>query len=379
MSIASFLRKHKIKTRVADLGKELLPWEFRPDIVGIGATTPYYLNAIRVCREVRQKIPHVKIVLGGSHFTASPEDAPPEADAVVSGEGEKAMLQICLEGIKDRLIQGESLDNLDRIPIESEDLLDVLYKGRQARLHVLGARGCPFSCAFCAEHSRKIRLHSVEYLFEKLKLIVRKYHNLIFFSDDIFTLNKQWAYDLCESILRAKLKLRFFANGHIRYFDRNLLIQMKKTGLERLCYGIESGNQEILKLIRKGFTVEEAEETIARTRETGIEMNLLYMVGNMGETQQTIQDTVDFALSHNTQKWCSYAIPFPGTEFRRQAVLYGKIVSHDYDLYTNDHINYLPHGVSAEFLENARNKILFELYQRYSVRQRLSRQLKRLF
>ena len=378
-AIASFLRKHGFKTDVLDLGKSPLPEKIRPDIIGIGASTPFFKNSIKLCKEIRRKFPDTLLILGGPHFTACPEDAPSEADAVVVGEGETAMLTICREGIRGKRIEEQRIETLDEIPIEDEDLQDVLYKGRQARLHILGSRGCPFSCAFCAEHSRRIRLHSPEYVVENVKRITSRYHNTVLFGDDIFTLERNWAATICESLLREKVKLKFYANGHVRHFDRELLRLMKKAGLTRLSYGIESGSNQVLKLIKKRFTVEIAEETIARTEEAGIDLNLLYMVGNIGDTESTISDTVKFALHHNTQKWCSYAVPFPGTEFRTKAARYGTILSSDFDNYNNSSINYLPHGVSAEYLQQARNAILSNLHQQYSIWQRAGQKARRLF
>ena len=314
-SIASFLRKENINVRMIDLGKQDIPLDFIPDIVGIGASTPYSKNAVFCSKKVRKLFPHSKIVFGGHHFTAVPEDAFPYADAVVRGDGELAMLDICYNGISERIVNGTPIENLDDIPLPDEDLLYCIYKGRKTRLHIVGARGCPFNCVFCAEHSKVVRYHSVDYFVENLQILAQRYHNNIFISDDIFTLNKVRATEICEKILRMQLDLRLRVFGHINCFDKDLLLLMKQAGVHTVSYGIESGNNNILRLINKKFTVEQASEVIKKTAETGINVNCLYMVGNIGETEETVADTVAFALRASKERWCSFALPFPGSKF----------------------------------------------------------------
>ena len=356
--LASYLRKERIDVRMVDLGKQALPGDFVPDIVGIGASTPYFRNAISCSKRAKKLFPRAKIVFGGHHFTARPEDAFPYADAVVKGEGEQAMLDICRGGICERIVSGKPIEELDDIPLPDEDLLDCIYKGRGTRLHIVGARGCPYHCVFCAEHSKVIRYHSVDYFVENLKILARRYHNDIFISDDIFTLNKARAAQICEKIIGLKLDIRLLVFGHIQCFDRDLLLIMKRAGVHTVSYGIESGNNEILKLINKKFTAEEAREVIQKTAEIGIDVNCLYMVGNIGETEKTIDDTVAFAMKASKKRWCSFAIPFPGTEFYSVGRQHGRIASRNWNKYTNQNIVYVPRGLTKRYMRKARDTIV---------------------
>lgn len=376
-AIGSYLRTNGIAVTMVDLNKQTIPEGGKFDLIGIGAASPYFKNSIKLCHRLRKEFPGVPIVLGGSHFSSRPEDGTEYADTVVVGEGELAMLKICKDGITQGIVYGETIDNLDDIPIEPLDLLDAVYKGRDGRLYVMGSRGCPFNCTFCRKDEGRIRNNSVEYLVEKLDLLVKRYHGNIVIADDIFVLNKKRAHSVCDEILRRNIPMKFVAFGHVRHFDRDLLLHMQQAGLSRIAYGIESGNDKVLKTIRKGFTIEQAEETIARTFEAGVEMDLLYMVGNMGDTSATIRDTVRFALKHNTRKWCSCAIPFPGTQFEQEAEKYGTIVSRDYERYTNRYINFLPHGVSAAELEAARNEIMDNRAIKVPLRSRVYGKLKK--
>jgi radical SAM superfamily enzyme YgiQ (UPF0313 family) len=352
------LRKENIEVRLVDLGKQALPSDYVPDVIGVGASTPYFKNAISFGKRARELFPHARIVFGGKHFTALPEDAFPYADAVVLGDGELAMLDICHNGITDQIIKGIPIDNLDDIPIPDEDLLDCIYKGRGTRLHIVGARGCPFDCTFCTEHSRKVRYHSVEYFVEYLHILPQRYHDEVFISDDIFTINKNRAARICEEIIRRQLNVRLRVFGHITSFDRELCLLMKQAGVHTLSYGIESGNNDILKLINKRFTVEQAEEVIRKTSETGIGVNCLYMVGNVGETQKTVADTVAFALRASEQRWCSFALPFPGSKFYEIAEQHGTLLTRDWDMYMNQNIVYVPRGLTKEYMQRARDTIV---------------------
>lgn len=357
-SIASYLRKNNINADIIDLGKCDLNKDRIPDIVGIGASTPYAKNAVKLCERIRKIYPDAKIVLGGHHFTALPEEGLPHADAVVKGEGEIAMLDICLNGIKDEIVMGKPLAELDLVPVFTEDILDTIYKGRSARLHVIGSRGCPYSCVFCAEHSEKVRYNSADHFLESLRKISKRYHSDIFISDDLFTVNKERAIEICERIIKEDLNLKLRVFSHVNCFDREVLLVMKRAGVHTVSYGIESGNDDILKLLNKTFTTSQALEVIKKTEETGLKANCLYMVGNIGETKQTIKDTVLFSQKAGSQRWCSFAIPFPGTEFYKRAGEYGTILTKDWDKYTNRHIVYLPEGVSKSYMKKARNCIV---------------------
>ena len=356
--IASFLRREGMDVRLIDLGKQNLTADFVPDIIGIGASTPYFKRAVDCSRKVRSLFPKSRIIFGGPHVSAMPDDAFPYADCVIRGEGELAMLDVCRNGIRGQIMIGVSLKELDNIPLPSADLMDFLYANRSARLHVLGARGCPFNCVFCAEHTRTIRYHSVDYFVENLRVVAQRYHNDILVADDIFTINKERTSRICEEILRQGLNLRLSVFGHITCFDRDLLLLMKRAGVHTVSYGIESGNNDILKLINKKFTIERAEEIIRKTAETGMNVNCLYMVGNIGETKKTVADTVTFALRASHQRWCSFALPFPGSRFYEVAEQYGTVLTRDWSKYTNRNIVFVPYGMTEKDLREARDAII---------------------
>jgi len=357
-SIASFLRKHGINVKLVDLGKQRLTKDFIPEVVGIGASTPYAKNALKTSKKVRKYFPQAKVVMGGHHFSALPDEAFPYADAVIRGEGEMAMLDICREGIKEKIVTGKLIQDLDDIPMFDEDLLDIIYKGRETRLHIVGARGCPFNCVFCSEHTKQIRYHSVDYFVDYLEILAKRYHNNIFISDDVFTVNVERSTRICEEILRRNLDLKLRVFGHITTFNKDLLLIMKKAGVHTVSYGIESGNDVILKLVDKKFTTEKALEVIRKTEEAGLTVNCLYMVGNIGETKETIADTVSFALKASKERWCSIAIPFPGTLFAEVADQYGTVLTKDWNKYTNQNTTYLPRNVTEKYMKQARDTIV---------------------
>jgi anaerobic magnesium-protoporphyrin IX monomethyl ester cyclase len=356
--IATYLRGAGVETRMIDLGKQPFPSDFVPDVVGIGASTPYAPGAISCSEEARRRFPRATIVFGGHHFAALPQDAFPYADVVVRGEGETAMLDICRNGVTERIVDGTPLASLDDIPVPDGDVLDCVYAGRAARLHIVGARGCPFSCTFCAEHARVVRCQSPERFVAELEVIADRYHNDILISDDIFTINKSRSTEVCERILRKGLNLRLQVFGHVRSFDRELLLLMKRAGVHTVSFGIESGNNGVLRQINKHFTIEQAEETVRKTAEAGLTVNCLYMVGNVGETPTTLADTVRVARRLSDVRWCSYALPFPGTHFYDVCEGHGTLLTRDWENYRNDTIVYVPRTLTAEEMRQARETIL---------------------
>jgi radical SAM superfamily enzyme YgiQ (UPF0313 family) len=280
-------------------------------------------------------------IVGGAHPTALPFDLSPEADISIIGEGEVTMAAIvahrqtgsspCLidgiayikNGTKVTTKRREYIGNLNTIPYPAWDLLPTEryrhqnpYKTKtKGYATVLTGRGCPFGCTFCGVKSmwgRYPRYRSVDNIVGEIELLIKKQRvSFIFFFDDTFTSNRERTLDICKGIKGFNIKWACFSR--VDGLDEELLITMKDAGCVEIQIGVESGDAEILKKIKKGITIESAIKTFKLVNNIGINTKGFFMIGNEGETPETVNKTIKLALELNpTYGFFSILIPFPG-------------------------------------------------------------------
>jgi radical SAM superfamily enzyme YgiQ (UPF0313 family) len=361
-SLDSWLISKGIDSELVNLNREELNLQDNPDIIGIGAYTICADEAKRLVGKFRKVYPKAKVLLGGRHFTYLPEEGK-EADGVVIGDGEYILEDICFNRVtidenKGQIFKGREFQDVENFYWQDETL-DKLYLGEVGKnnLPIVGARGCVFNCVFCGEHSKKIRYQSPESFVELLERILKRFHNRIFIVDDIFAINKKRAEKICDIIIRKDLKLKMRIFGHINSFDVELYKHMQRAGVEEVCFGVESGNNEILKLIGKKFTIDKAYNVIQQVKKIGLRAHCLYMLGNIGETERTMQETIKFARNVKSHgKWFSHAVPLPGTEFYRVANKYGKVLNKPWGKFYNTEVCFVPFGLTEQRLIELRKE-----------------------
>jgi len=312
---------------------------FNPDIAGISAVTRNFMEARRVTKEVKHRFA-CPVVMGGPHPTALPRatlQGLPELDAVIAGEGELPMLALAAEFdksgkidfekvpgaafIKDgRYIENqrpEPISDLDNLPYPAIDLLN----GEPAPLgndKLITSRGCPGQCNFCANicMGRKFRPHSPERVVAEIEHLTEKYGASYFHvMDDCFTADNNRVHRICDLIISKKLKIAWTAAGRVNtLLDESLIIKMKRAGCVRVQLGIETGSQSINNLIGKGTTLDMAEKCCGLLRKHGVESFNSFIIGNEGETKETIKETIAFSKKlRSTISVFNILIPFPGT------------------------------------------------------------------
>lgn len=283
-------------------------------------------------------------------------------DIVVKGEGEYAMLDLVqnkpLRDIKGITFRENAtiIDNPNRLPIKDLDSLpyparDLLPMDKYFSAgckktpndYILTSRGCPYGCIFCADyivHGKKFRYRSPENIIKEIEVLVNKYKIKEFdIIDDDFTLLPDRVNDFCELFIKKKLNKKLIwrcSNGvRIDKLSLSLLKKMKEGGCYMLSLGIESGNERILKNIKKGITLDQARRAVKWCKQVGIETRGLFMLGNLGEDGNTMNDTIEFAkeLDFNTVTF-HITIPFPMTE-------YWKIIKQEGKLYAKNWVDYI--------------------------------------
>ncbi|MBN2421478.1 radical SAM protein [Candidatus Woesearchaeota archaeon] len=339
-----------------------------PDILGMTCTTPLYNAALIIAKDLRKDNKQMKIVLGGPHISALPYESVsnPEIDFIVKGEGEYSFLNL-VKGIEKSkneknydfsqlkgigyLIDGkpfltppqELIQNLDELPFPARELTDMdkylkLYTGKKYSLMVT-SRGCPYQCIFCDSvitFGKRTRFRSPDNVIAEIKELVEKYGITdITFSDDTFTLDKERTIEICKKIVENNLDIKFICSSRANTIDEERLEWLKKAGCIQITFGIESGDDNILRIIKKGITTDMARKAIALVKKYGIGTHASYMLGNPGETLETVRKTINFARELDTDyAQFSIATPFPGTEMWDMASKQGLIKIKDFSKFT---------------------------------------------
>lgn len=360
--MAAFLRektKHELKVIDAaalDLSNEEVEKilkEFGADVVGVGAVTDTFEGALNVCKIAKRL--GMKTVVGGVHATVLPEEsiAFDEIDIVVIGEGEYTLAELLnvmekkedlkkVRGIifkkkvkdKIKLVKTElrgRIQNLDELPFPARDLFPwKLYSSYSSLvrnvpcMHIMTSRGCPFHCTFCA--SQKLWKGSIsrtpKNIVAEIEHLIKNYKvKEIYLFDDTFNLDLKRIEEFCAEIIKRKIKLSFRVVARVYPITKEILQKMKKVGVWCIQYGIESGNQEVIKDIKKGIDLKQARKTFKMTNDVGIRTFGFFMIGLPKDTKKTIQETLNFALELNPD-FVNFAILtiYPGTDIYELAI-----------------------------------------------------------
>lgn len=327
--------------------KELFLKE-KPDLVGISCVTPNFKQALRIA-SLAKKYSLATVVLGGVHASAVPKwilENNADIDTVVIGEGENTLLELCshIENNRDvewRKINGiayrngtdivvnqprEFIEDLDSLPFPARELIDLRlyqphpYVNRSKRSStILTSRGCPNFCVFCASHvtmGYKFRYHSAEYVLDEIRYLHDKLGvNHLVINDDTFTINKKRIEKICDGIIKNNLKIDWYCFMRVNNVTRDLIRLMKRAGCSSIGFGVESGDKEILKGLKKGINIEQCRYAFKICNQERIKTLAFFVFGCPGDNANTIAKTVRLAKELKpTLAFFNMLIPYPGTE-----------------------------------------------------------------
>lgn len=295
---------------------------FKPDIVGLTATTPSFPLVRRLARLLKEA--DLKVMIGGKHATVMPDAILKTEcfDYVVRGEGEVTVVDLLyhldnVEGVKgvSYIDHGvirhnpsrEYVKNLDILPFPARHLLpNHLYFSPLALRNpvtvMITSRGCPYNCIFCDPLTRggPYRLRSPENVVKELEEVVYK-HNIreVMFYDDTFTVSRKWVEKLCKYLIQNSLDIVWDCRTRVDKVDYELLRLMRKAGCYRVHFGVESSSEETLAFLRKGIKPVQAEAAIKAARKAGLITVAYFMLGTPGENLAMIVDTINYAIRLN--------------------------------------------------------------------------------
>ncbi len=319
------------------------------DLIGISSMTNTILDTYYTARFCKKILPKTKIVVGGIHATVLPVKTMEECseiDFLVVGEGELTMEELTknlkigkpkieqIKGLvyrdnKGKIIQNKNRElilDLDVLPLPAYHLLDMSkYVPHPTQYKVLPSysviaqRGCPFDCAFCSVHcvhGKKVRSKSVSYLISEIEILIEKFKAKgIHFQDSTFTVNRDYVVKFCEEIIRKKLFFKWDINTRVDCVDSQLLSLMKKAGLWMINFGLESGSQQSLDLLRKGIILSQTEKAIIMTRKIGIVTCSTWILGLPKEDEPMVKRTIQFSKKVGTElALFFFPIPYPKTD-----------------------------------------------------------------
>lgn len=396
--IATYLRRKRYSVKIIDAEAEMLSpsmvvdriCELSPLLVGIivsgtnpSASTMNMLGTRAVLEEIsRRKMP-VKTIVAGLHPSALPGRTLQEekTDFVCEGEGFTTIAELVntlkmdsgrqefnIGGLWYRK-EGKVVSNnratlikdLDEeIPFVSWDLLPMnKYRAhnwhcfqepgqkRQPYAVIYTSLGCPFTCHFCCINAifggSGIRYRRPKKVVEEIDLLVNTYGvKNIKIIDEMFVLNERHVLGICDLIIQRGYKLNIWAYARINTVNEKLLRRLKEAGFTWLAYGIESGNDRVLKSVTKGITVEKTKQIIKLTQDIGINVIGNYIVGLPEDDFQSMQDTMNLAMELNCEFINIYcATPYPGSALYEDAVKKGLKLPDtwaDYSPYSYEHV-----------------------------------------
>lgn len=338
--------------------EELLKKE-KPDLLGITGTSYIMPVVLKTAKLARELLPEAIIVSGGFGPTIEPEktlrEFPGTTNFVVVGEGETTFLELI-----QRLEKGEKkfddikglayLENnklittpargfiwdLDSIPWPAYHLLQPAfldYYGMHAQYKEMGrpnavmlaSRGCPHRCAFCSLKSKPYRARDPKKVVQEMRFYRDKYkiQSIQIYDDEFIGLNpkqNEWIKELCEEIEKEGLhkELTFLVQGRCsEYVDLEILEKMKEAGFVWIWWGVESGSQKILDLIKKDIKVENVFKVFKLAKKAGIKSMMFIMVGFPGEIPADIKLTANIIKKAKPDQVRIHILsPYPGSELR---------------------------------------------------------------
>jgi radical SAM superfamily enzyme YgiQ (UPF0313 family) len=355
--IDAYVNMYRAAEVIDIIGKE------SPDVIGISVLTPSAEVVYTISEDIRTHFPDVKIVMGNIHASIFSDEilAKNYADVVVHREGEITMLQLVgtmehggeydgVNGISFR--RGHQIVNtpvraniaaLDNLPFPAWELLPLEdyssdprteVKRGSVEMQILASRGCPGKCTFCSSRTErslggKYRMRNAQAVVDEMFYMHKRFGSRVFsFVDLAFPLVRRHAVDLCNEIIKRNGQeiFNWFTECRVKPLDVELLALMKRAGCMRVCYGIESGNDEILRRLKKGFNTEDVRSAVRTAHDVGLDVDGMFMIGLPSETEDTIKETIEFAVETNVR----YAIfnifvPYPGCELYDKLKAEGKV------------------------------------------------------
>jgi radical SAM superfamily enzyme YgiQ (UPF0313 family) len=354
LSIAGYLLKFGFEVQVIDVnGERMGPDQLRtilreshPRYIGISVLSSSVVSAHCIAKLVKEELPQSIVVMGGVHAELYPGQTLRNSavDIVVKGDGERPMADIVgdlpwdkIPGISyirdDGTMQhnplGDVQMDLDEYGIPAYHLVNfgtyypsaTTYRNLPA-INIIMTRGCPGKCTFCNSAMTTLRSRSPQSVFDQIKLLRNSYGiRQIQFYDDTFTINRRAVFELCRLLTESEVGISFCCYVRGDCFDDNIAKALKGAGCHQIMMGIESGSEKIRGIIDKPVPKERYASVVKIARANGLEVRAGFIIGNIGETWETMEESLQFAIDLDIDfLQLNINTPYPGTALFRQAL-----------------------------------------------------------
>jgi len=373
--IGTVLKGEGHNVRMVDIDTEQLDDEkfievfkaFDPDVVGLTSVTPTFKNALKWGQLSKQLKQNIRIVMGGIHATIVPGEVIKQdiIDIVCIGESELTARELFNELAKEQpaldkvkgicfkrgknIVTNERrpfIEDLDALPFPDRSLLKVpgAFVPPDAMAMpvatIISSRGCPGSCTFCCTKqifSKRFRARSVANIIAEVEhLSNNEKIKEIHIADDTFTVIKKRVIEFCDEIKRRRLNINFqFMNGlRADFVDKDILKSLKDIGVKTVGFGVESGNEQVLKNIKKNIPLDITRRVFKQSKELGFETWAYLIFGLPGDSDATARETIRFTKELDPD-FAKFLIlkPYPGSEVHAEMKQKGLLLNEDYDNY----------------------------------------------
>lgn len=318
--------------------------EYTPDVIGIYTNLMTKLNVLRIIQFIKSNHLPTKIILGGPEVRNHKEKFLEHgADIIVFGEGEETMLELVayynnagkllneISGIaytlNDKVIvnaERELKKDLNELPLPGRQQIDLqqyfdVWKNKhgQSVVSVSTMRGCPYDCKWCsrAVYGQSYRRRSAIAVAEEIEWLQKNYSfDVIWFVDDVFTINYPWLRDFANEISKKQIKVRYEIITRADRMNEEIVALLKQSGCYRVWIGAESGSQKIIDAMSRRVKVEQVQHMIQLTQKNGMEAGTFIMLGYPGETEEDISETLHHLKTSNPNHYTlTVAYPIKGT------------------------------------------------------------------
>jgi len=350
--LAANVKRNGYKVKIYDMElnyniKKLLKFikSEKPKIIGITALSFSYLNALKTLRIIKNRFPKVVTIIGGIHISKNPTDAIKRnyVDYELLGEADFTLVELLnyvlkkkgkindIEGLvyinHEKIIQNPGfpiVEELNSLPYPALELLDnkryyISFQKYHPSSIIMGSRGCPFQCIFCDKLTNKLRLRTPENIISEIKFMYRNYKIRDFqFYDLTFNADRNWVKDICSKLIEENLPIAWRCTSRVELMDDQLVKLMKKAGCYLIALGVESGNNNSLKFLKKGFKVKDIIKAFKLTKKYNLETHAYYIVGIPGEDKKAFLKTIKLIKSIAPDYINSLTLrPYPHTELAK--------------------------------------------------------------
>ena len=374
---------------------------YKPNLIAFSATSPQFKYVEQILNEIHLDS-NIFTICGGAHVTCVPEciESIPRLDSICVGEGEYPTVELAdalekgedITGIPNlwirlngKMYKNQSrsfVQDLDGLPFPDREIFDyqAIIDSDFDTAFFLFSRGCPFKCTYCANHAlRRVsddkysRYRSVDSAIKEIKEVTQNYRvKAVFVCNEVFGLNKKWAFEFCEKYKESNIGIPFDVNTRIETITEELCHKLKDAGCRRLNMGIESGNPYIRnEVLKRKMSNEQIIDGYRIAKEAGLKTKSFNIVGFPHETPERFQDTIRINQIINPDTVILGIFdPYPGTMLHEECKknnLFSNRMNEKTFIPRTDTVLDLPNFSRKEILSCYRN-FAFNVYKKHSLK-----------